>query len=254
MLHSLAFAVSVVIVVLGCASLGGYLRRRVPAPHLADDSRSIAMAGIGLLVTMASLAMSLLLSESKSRFDTLTSEVRDVAVKLVLFDSELRDLGPAGAQSRADLRSFVAARIEAVWRGRSGPGVATHDVDTERRIAALRRALQAVHPENDEQRLAKARALQLEAELRQVRLITQANQSSEIVAPFLVLIVLWFAIIVTALNVFAPRNGTIRTLNLMAALSIGGAIFLILEMDDPFGGMIRISDAPLRSALLVMQD
>jgi len=33
---------------------------------------------------------------------------------------------------------------------------------------------------------------------------------------------------------------------------IFGAIFLILEMDDPFGGIVRLSDVPMRRALAIL--
>ena len=36
----------------------------------------------------------------------------------------------------------------------------------------------------------------------------------------------------------------------ICAVSFGSAIFLVLEMDQPYSGLIRISDAPLRTALV----
>jgi hypothetical protein len=35
----------------------------------------------------------------------------------------------------------------------------------------------------------------------------------------------------------------------LCALSVSGAIFLILELDRPFGGLIQISSVPLQNAL-----
>jgi hypothetical protein len=35
----------------------------------------------------------------------------------------------------------------------------------------------------------------------------------------------------------------------LCALSVSGAIFLIMELDRPFGGVIQISSAPLRNAI-----
>jgi hypothetical protein len=52
-----------------------------------------------------------------------------------------------------------------------------------------------------------------------------------------------------SLGLFAPRNGTVYTVVFVCALSVSGALFLILEMDRPFEGLLRISDAPLRSAI-----
>jgi hypothetical protein len=38
----------------------------------------------------------------------------------------------------------------------------------------------------------------------------------------------------------------------LAAISIAGALFLILELDHPFSGLIQISSAPLRTALALL--
>jgi membrane-bound ClpP family serine protease len=43
--------------------------------------------------------------------------------------------------------------------------------------------------------------------------------------------------------------GTVVATFFVAALSFSGAIFLILEMYNPYGGLIRISSAPLQAAL-----
>ncbi len=33
------------------------------------------------------------------------------------------------------------------------------------------------------------------------------------------------------------------------ARSVSGALFLVLELDTPFEGIVRVSDAPLRDAI-----
>lgn len=44
-------------------------------------------------------------------------------------------------------------------------------------------------------------------------------------------------------------NATVKATLFVGALSVSCAIFLILEMDRPFEGMLQISGAPLRNAL-----
>lgn len=53
-------------------------------------------------------------------------------------------------------------------------------------------------------------------------------------------------------GLFAPRNPTVVATLFTAALSVSGAIFLILEMYNPYRGVIRISSAPLQSALALL--
>jgi len=67
--------------------------------------------------------------------------------------------------------------------------------------------------------------------------------------PFFVMLVLWLIIIFTCFGLFSPSNGTVIIVLLVCALSAAGALFLILELDTPYQGLIKVSSAPLRTAL-----
>jgi hypothetical protein len=64
-----------------------------------------------------------------------------------------------------------------------------------------------------------------------------------------VVLVFWLAIIFASFGLFAPRNATVIAAFVVCALSVSGAIFLILELDRSFEGMLQVSSAPLRAAL-----
>jgi len=50
-------------------------------------------------------------------------------------------------------------------------------------------------------------------------------------------------------SLLAPPNATANIALLVSTLSVAGAIFLILELDQPFGGLIQISSQPMLNAL-----
>ena len=62
-------------------------------------------------------------------------------------------------------------------------------------------------------------------------------------------LVFWLAFIFTSFGMFAPFNATVIATLFVCALSVSGAIFLILELDHPFAGLLQISDIPLRDAI-----
>jgi len=64
-----------------------------------------------------------------------------------------------------------------------------------------------------------------------------------------VVLVFWLRIIFAGFGLFAPRNATVITALCVSALSAAGAIFLILECDRSFEGLLQVSSAPLRAAL-----
>ena len=67
--------------------------------------------------------------------------------------------------------------------------------------------------------------------------------------PFLTVLVLWLTLTFAVFGLFAPRNLTVVSVLLVCALSVAAAVFLVLEMDGPFGGIIQVSPAPLNYAL-----
>jgi hypothetical protein len=49
--------------------------------------------------------------------------------------------------------------------------------------------------------------------------------------------------------VFSPRNLVVVVALLAASLSVSGATFLILELDTPLTGWIRVSPVPIQRAI-----
>jgi hypothetical protein len=68
----------------------------------------------------------------------------------------------------------------------------------------------------------------------------------------LVILVSWVMVIFGSFGINAPRNSTVLSAFLIWSLAIGGAIFLILEMDRPLDGVMQISSWPMENALAHM--
>jgi hypothetical protein len=64
-----------------------------------------------------------------------------------------------------------------------------------------------------------------------------------------VVLVSWLAIIFASYGLFADNNTTTIAALSIFALSASASIFLILELSQPFRGLMMISSEPLRNAL-----
>src|ERR1700751_3147283 len=84
------------------------------------------------------------------------------------------------------------------------------------------------------------------------RLFLFAQSGSSISTPFLVIVVFWLTVLFVSFGLFAPRNATAIITLLVAAISVAGALFLILDLDRPFSGLMQISSAPLQKALAMI--
>ena len=72
-----------------------------------------------------------------------------------------------------------------------------------------------------------------------------ADVGASIPRPFLAILVFWLTMIFASYGLFAPRNATVVSVLFLCAVSVAGAIFLVLEMNDPFAGLISISPDPV---------
>jgi hypothetical protein len=121
---------------------------------------------------------------------------------------------------------------------------------TEGRYEEVYERILALEPKTDAQRTLQGQALKLVADTAQMRWNLSAQQrSTSIPTPFLVVMVFWLTLILASFGLFAPGNPTAILSLAVCALAVSSAVFLILELDRPFGGIIQISGEPLRAAL-----
>jgi hypothetical protein len=95
----------------------------------------------------------------------------------------------------------------------------------------------------------QAQVVKATGDLGHRRWLLFADTGSAVPMPFLVVLIFWLTIIFASFGLFAPANGTVVATFFVCALSVSGAIFLILELDRSFAGLMQLSDGPLREAL-----
>ena len=248
-LSALATSAIVAACIFAGALLGFGLRALLPEHHLSAESKDQVKLGAGLIGTMAALVLGLMVASAKSAYDTQKQEVVEMSAKIAFLDRILHHYGSGTEEIREVLRRGVARAFERTWAEKSSRREESEPMEG---IGAwgLYDRVQALAPQDDAQRALKAQALDLVVDLGRTRwLMFEQEESSSISVPFLVVVVFWLTIIFVSFGLFAPANATVVVTLLLSALSVSGAIFLILELDRPFDGLVQISSAPLESAL-----
>jgi hypothetical protein len=147
------------------------------------------------------------------------------------------------------MRRAVVILADRMWR-ENGSGLAkAAPFEASAGSEAFYAKLQELSPQNDSQRSLKARATQISTDIAQTRLLLFAQTSNSIPMPFLVVLIFWLTIIFASFSLFAQPNTIVIGALFIFALSAAGAIYLILELGQPFAGLMEISSAPLRNAL-----
>lgn len=238
--------------VFGAGLLSLLLRAWLPQHHLSAETKDTVRLAMGLVATMAALVLGLLVASAKASYDTEKSEVIVMASKVAFLDHLLEMYGPDAAETRGLFHKAVQSMIDRLWPQSSAQPAQLAPPTTSAQTAF--RALQKLSPQTDEQRLIKAQAIAIATDFGQMRWLLSAQSGSSISFPLLVVVVGWLAILFFSFGLFSPLNGTVVAALLVAALSVAGAIFLIMELDQPFGGMIQISSQPMTSALVHSAD
>jgi hypothetical protein len=235
--------------IFGGVVAGMFLKSRLPDHHLSNDSKDTIKLGAGMLATLSALILGLLVSSAKSTFDTVNAEIMQGASKLIYLDRVLANYGPETKPAREQLRQTVAAGIQMVWPGEKNGGAGLTAFEQASGMERLQLKLNELTPANDRQRQMFQQAQQLCAELQQARWLTIEHTQNVLPMPFLVMLLFWLTALHLSFGLFAPRNATVIFVLLVCAVSVSGAIFLILEMSHPFSGLIKISSAPMLKAL-----
>jgi hypothetical protein len=64
--------------------------------------------------------------------------------------------------------------------------------------------------------------------------------------PFLVVVIAWLAILFASFGIFAPKNATVIVSFLLCSFAISSGLKIVLDLNTPFGGAVKISGFPLR--------
>lgn len=240
----------VFICTFGGALLGMRLRTSLPEHHLDAESRDTVKLGIGLIATMTALVLGLVTASAKSSFDAVDTAVKQTAIEILTLDRVLARYGSETGEIRKGLQDAIGARIDMIWPPGSfkPPNLDPIRSGAGSRFEGLADAIRGLKPHDDSQRALQSHALDLTEALLQARWLVLTGTETSVPVPFLVILLFWLTIIFASFGLFAPRNTTVIAVLFVCALSVGSAVFLVLELDAPFGGLLRVSADPLRYA------
>jgi hypothetical protein len=146
------------------------------------------------------------------------------------------------------LQRSVAATLERFWPAEGARPIAVDPRASP--VEALYDKIEELSPQSDAQRALRSQAEAMALDIGRTWLLLFEHLDTSIPVPFLVVLVFWLCIIFASFGLFAPRNATVMGVLCVCALSVSGAIFLILELDRSFEGLLQVSGAPMRAALV----
>ena len=235
----------IALVVFGCSFVSALvgMALKLPDHHRDPDSRDAVKLVMGLIATISALVLSLLIVSANSQFNTQRSELQSLSANVILLDRLLISYGPEAKESRDGLRDVIVVMHDRIW---SPGGVKAADLGSATKFLDQ---VQSLTPKTESQRSMHLLALRATETLLQTRLLMFEQLGHTISGTVLTVLVGWICVLFLGFGLFTRFNVTVIVALLLGALSVSGAIFIIVDLGEPFSGLLRVSDAPLLNAL-----
>ena len=256
---------SLIVFVAMCASaaIGFFIHSRLPETHRSPQSIALVQLMITLLVTFTAIVLGLLTTSVKAGFDAAYNDRGDDAAQLAQLDRCLRDYGPETTTIREQLRGYVAAVIASTWPDEPRPvGVAFPDPSKMPAtgessvlsdvLSDVGRGVHELQPTDALHKNLMAGCVEQYNDLMKARWKVIEGSRASISPPFYWVLVIWLSILFGSFGLTARPNGVVTTMTVLCALSITIAVFVILDMDEPYGGLFGVPSTSMRNALADM--
>lgn len=248
-MNALGTSLIALAVILGGAIGGLWLRHVLPEHYLPDETKDVVKLGTGLVGTISALVLGLLTASANSSYDAQNGHIQHLAADIILLDQLLAQYGPDAKSAREQLRQAIDPVVKRIWRESQSGSARQSTMEVSGAGQDMAGIILHLTPQNDAQRIIKDRAVQTTADLAQTRFLLFEQSGGSLPLPFLVVLVFWLAMIFASFGLYARPNPILISALIVCAVSVSGALFLVLELSQPFTGLMQISSAPLRNAL-----
>lgn len=238
--------------ILGGAFVGAKVRGRLPKDYLNDETKNLVSMSTAVIATVAALVLGLLISNANTSFTRLGGEVTTLSSQILRLDHILRRYGPEAKPARETLRQYAEHKLTDMFPDDpkdfylGNPTTYTLLQQTEERLLDLK-------PSNPRDQWWLSQALTLAGKIGDSRwlIVQQVGQGTP--KAFVMLLVFWLTLLFASFGLFAPPNPTSATTLTLCALAVAAAVAMFLELEQGFGGLVRISPDPMRHAIETLQ-
>ncbi len=228
--------------------LGLTLQKALPEAHTSDRSRDIIGGVVGLLTLLLALVLGLLIWTAYGVTTTQRNELQLLAVRALEADLELKQYGPDAAPGRDMLRTEIVWAHEQFW-GEAEAKAQAYET-SYRNMSAMSDFLSGLRPTTDKQRQLLSAASQHYGAIGETRLQMSLQLIDAISWPLIVTVISWSCLLFSGYGLLSRGNATTLVVLALGAASVASAIFLILELSQPYTSLIRLSPTGLEQVIV----
>ena len=250
--NTLIIGLIVLAALLAGAFAGVKFRDRLPKHHLTDDTKNLVSVSTAVVATISALVLGLLISNANTRFTRLGGEVTALSAQILRLDHVLRRYGADAEPARNMLLQYAEHKADDLFPD-DPADVRLSDPGTYELLQRAEDMLLTLKPANPRDQWWLAQAMTLAAKIGDARWLLAQQTGQGTPKAFVALLVFWLALLFASFGLFAPRNLTSAVTLTLCALAVAGAVAMFLELEQGFGGLIRISPEAMRQAVKTLE-
>jgi hypothetical protein len=237
---TVGFCIGVAVLAFCCGLLGLKLHVWLPERHAPDQARDMIGAMTGLLGLLLALVLGTLVGSSYTLYATQKSEMETLAARILQLDAALEAYGPEARPGREGLREAIKHTFAEIWGGEIAD---LKDMDVKSVVAqskAWDQFLMSLTPKTDAQKQVLATANLAAGQIAQTRILMMLQLAGGISWPMVAIVVCWSLLLFCGYGLVSPVNATVLTTLAFGAIAVASAIFLIIELSQPYSGLFRV--------------
>ena len=249
-METLAFAIVIAILAFSAGVLGLKLHNWLPEKHAPDRARDMIGAMSGLLGLLLALVLGTLVGASYTLYATQKAELETLAARTLQLDAAFEAYGPEAQPGREGLRQAVKQSYDEIWGGASAglkDDMSVKGIMANSKI--LDQFLLSLTPKTDAQKQLLSTANVAAGQIAQTRLLMALQLAGGISWPMLAIVVCWSLLLFCGYGLVSPVNATVIATLALGAIAVASAIFLIIELSQPYSGLFRIPAAALKQTI-----
>jgi len=240
-------------VILSGIMAGLALGERLPPHHTSAETKSVVSVSMAIVGTISALVLGLLVSNANGSYTTRAGEVTTLSAEIVRLDHFLRRYGSEADPVRDVLRHFAESKTDDLFPIASGSTIRVDNPATNQLLDQIEDMLLALHPADPHQQWLQTQSIQFAADIGATRWLLSEQNGQGMPTAFLILVVFWLTLLFASFALFPPHNLTARLALVLCAFAVSGGVEMILELEQPFAGLVEISPVPMHTAVGVLK-
>ena len=249
---SVYVSVAVCVLTFGVGLLGLYLKRLVPEHHMSSGSRDMIGAVIGLLSLLLALVLGTLVGSAYGFFASQKAEIESVCARTLELDLAFRQYGPETQPLREALRGSMQETLDAIRGNRAAYERHFELSGYMSKFERWNQTLSSLEPSSPTQRALISSMDASSASFQQTRLLMSLQLASPMSWPLIVIVVSWAMLLFSGFGVISGLNRTTLGALTFGSFAVASAIFLILELNQPFSGLFRVPSASIEQTIAAL--